>query len=242
MARVRNVYVTNVNVDFLSRHKLIAWVNKYLETDYKKVEELCSGSAYCRLMDILFPDSVPMNKVKLYTDDKKDYMQNFKILQSCFLKLSVNKTVPIERLISGGFRENHTFLQWFKLFFDLNYNAINQVSTPKSSRVEEVGGRSKAKSARPATSRQANNIQTLHKQISNQEEVIEGLTVERDFYFEKLKSIEDLCRLNEKVPLTKDIFKVLYACKEGFAIYDDVDSYMEEINPCRKNKNASCKL
>src|SRR5690348_11179694 len=46
-----NVYATNVTADNLSRHDMIQWVNSCLESSFSKIEELCSGAAYCHFMD-----------------------------------------------------------------------------------------------------------------------------------------------------------------------------------------------
>ena len=50
-----NVYNTSVTTENLSRHDMLAWVNDCLQTKYVKIEEMCSGSAYCQFMDMLFP-------------------------------------------------------------------------------------------------------------------------------------------------------------------------------------------
>jgi len=50
-----NVYSTNVTSDNLSRHDMLAWVNDTLSASFTKIEELCSGAAYCQFMDMLFP-------------------------------------------------------------------------------------------------------------------------------------------------------------------------------------------
>ena len=45
-----NVYSTSVTSDNLSRHDILAWVNSCLQTNYIKIEELCSGNhhnIYC---------------------------------------------------------------------------------------------------------------------------------------------------------------------------------------------------
>ena len=47
-----NTSVTTLN---LSRHELLSWVNCCLGSDLTRIEQLCSGAAYCQLMDILFP-------------------------------------------------------------------------------------------------------------------------------------------------------------------------------------------
>ena len=33
-----------------------------------------------------------------------------------------DRVIPIDRLIKGRFQDNFEFLQWFKKFFDANYN------------------------------------------------------------------------------------------------------------------------
>lgn len=42
-------------------------------------------------MDMLFPGSVPMKRVKFRTNLEHEYIQNFKILQAAFKKMSVDK-------------------------------------------------------------------------------------------------------------------------------------------------------
>jgi len=50
-----NVYSTNVTTENLSRHDMLAWVNDCLQSQFSKIEELCTGAAYCQFMDMLFP-------------------------------------------------------------------------------------------------------------------------------------------------------------------------------------------
>jgi len=117
-----NVYSTNVTTDNLSRHDMLAWVNDCLQSQFAKIEELCTGAAYCQFMDMLFPGSVPLKRVKFRTNLEHEYIQNFKILQAAFKKMAVDKIVPIDKLVKGRFQDNFEFLQWFKKFFDANYN------------------------------------------------------------------------------------------------------------------------
>uniref|UniRef100_S4PYI2 Microtubule-associated protein RP/EB family member 3 n=1 Tax=Pararge aegeria TaxID=116150 RepID=S4PYI2_9NEOP len=116
-----NVYSTNVTSENLSRHDMLTWVNDCLQSNFAKIEELCTGAAYCQFMDMLFPGSVPMKRIKFKTNLEHEYIQNFKILQAGFKKMSVDKIVPIDRLVKGRFQDNFEFLQWFKKFFDANY-------------------------------------------------------------------------------------------------------------------------
>jgi len=116
-----NVYATSVTTDNLSRHDMLAWVNESLQTRFAKIEEMCSGAAYCQFMDMLFPGSVQVKKVKFNTKLEHEYLNNFKVLQTAFKKMSVDKIVPVDRLVKGKFQDNFEFLQWFKKFFDANY-------------------------------------------------------------------------------------------------------------------------
>merc|ERR1719433_1722032 len=71
---------------------------------------------------MLFPGSIPMKKVKFSTKLEHEYIQNFKILQAAFKKMNVDKIVPVDKLIKGRFQDNFEFVQWFKKFFDANYD------------------------------------------------------------------------------------------------------------------------
>uniref|UniRef100_A0A0K8TN01 Putative microtubule-binding protein involved in cell cycle control n=1 Tax=Tabanus bromius TaxID=304241 RepID=A0A0K8TN01_TABBR len=117
-----NVYSTNVTTENLSRHEMLSWVNDCLQAQFTKIEELCTGAAYCQFMDMLFPGSVQMKRVKFRTNLEHEYIQNFKILQASFKKMNVDKIIPIDKLIKGRFQDNFEFLQWFKKFFDANYD------------------------------------------------------------------------------------------------------------------------
>ncbi|XP_014365879.1 microtubule-associated protein RP/EB family member 1 isoform X1 [Papilio machaon] len=119
-----NVYSTNVTSENLSRHDMLAWVNDCLQSNFAKIEELCTGAAYCQFMDMLFPGSVPIKRIKFKTNLEHEYIQNFKILQAAFKKMGVDKIVPIDKLVKGRFQDNFEFLQWFKKFFDANYGGM----------------------------------------------------------------------------------------------------------------------
>ena len=73
-------------------------------------------------MDMLFPGSIILKKVKFRTQLEHEYIQNFKLLQAAFKKVGCDKEVLINRLVKGRFQDNFEFLQWFKKFFDANYD------------------------------------------------------------------------------------------------------------------------
>jgi len=117
-----NVFATSSTADNLSRHDLLSWINCSLNAKFCKVEELCSGAPYCQFMDMLFPGSIQLKKVKFNTNLEHEYISNYKTLQASFKRMSVDKIVPVDKLIKGKFQDNFEFLQWFKKFFDANYD------------------------------------------------------------------------------------------------------------------------
>merc|ERR1719328_226615 len=70
---------------------------------------------------MLFPGSVPLKRIKFRTKLEHECIQNFKILQGGFKKMAVDKIVLVDKLVKGRFQDNFEFLQWFKRFFDANY-------------------------------------------------------------------------------------------------------------------------
>uniref|UniRef100_A0A3Q4GKU7 Microtubule-associated protein RP/EB family member 1 n=1 Tax=Neolamprologus brichardi TaxID=32507 RepID=A0A3Q4GKU7_NEOBR len=117
-----NVYSTSVTSDNLSRHDMLVWINESLQMNLTKIEMLCSGAAYCQFMDMLFPNSVPLKKVKFGAKLEHEYIHNFKLLQVAFKKMAVDKIIPVDKLVKGKFQDNFEFVQWFKKFFDANYD------------------------------------------------------------------------------------------------------------------------
>jgi len=116
-----NVALTSATSDNLSRHDMIQWINSSLGFQLKKIEELCSGAVYCQFMDMLFPGSTRLKQVKFGAKHEHEFIHNFKALQNSFKKMGVDKVIPVERLIKGRFQDNFEFVQWFKKFFDANY-------------------------------------------------------------------------------------------------------------------------
>ncbi|KAM6948941.1 microtubule-associated protein RP/EB family member 2 isoform 2-T2 [Aplochiton taeniatus] len=117
-----NVYSTSITQETMSRHDITAWVNDILSLNYTKVEQLSSGAAYCQFMDLLFPGCIGLKKVKFQAKLEHEYIHNFKVLQASFKRVNVDKIIPVEKLVKGRFQDNLDFIQWFKKFFDANYD------------------------------------------------------------------------------------------------------------------------
>ncbi|XP_053185937.1 microtubule-associated protein RP/EB family member 2 isoform X2 [Scomber japonicus] len=117
-----NVYSTSITQETMSRHDITAWVNDIVCLNYTKVEQLSSGAAYCQFMDLLFPGCISLKKVKFQAKLEHEYIHNFKLLQASFKRMNVDKIIPVEKLVKGRFQDNLDFIQWFKKFFDANYD------------------------------------------------------------------------------------------------------------------------
>lgn len=119
----------------VSKSVLLAWLNEFFELNYKKVEECATGAVYCQICDCLF-SKVPMGRVDWGAKSEYAYVQNFKIAQKCFSENSIQKSIPIEKLVKAKFQDNLEFLQWIKHFFDCKYNGADY---------DAVGRRAKGK-------------------------------------------------------------------------------------------------
>jgi RP/EB family microtubule-associated protein len=61
-----------------------------------------------------------MNKLNWSATQDFEYVSNYKILQSCFTKLHIDRFIDVDRLISGKYMDNLEFMQWFKRYYELN--------------------------------------------------------------------------------------------------------------------------
>lgn len=148
-----NVYNTVVTAGALSRNDYLVWINESLAMNFTKIEQLCSGAVYCQFMDMLFPGTLPIKKVKFTSKLETDYISNFKLLQNSFNKSGVDKVVPIEKLVKGKYMENFEFVQWFKKFFDANYSGEMDYDPVEARGGIEVGEKPKGLGAAKPTSR-----------------------------------------------------------------------------------------
>ena len=113
-----------------SRQELVSWVNYTLNLTISKVEQCGTGAVYCQLFDSIHLD-VPMGKVKFDVNTEYQYLNNFKILQSCFTRHRIDRSVPVERLVKCRFQDNLEFLQWFKRYWDTNYDGHEYDATAR---------------------------------------------------------------------------------------------------------------
>ncbi|XP_069382324.1 uncharacterized protein [Paralichthys olivaceus] len=170
------------NVHSYNRYELLAWLNDTLQTCFTKVEQVCTGAAYCQLMDLLFPGSLDLSRVRFQSNNQVDSIHNYSLLQAAFRRTGVVRYVPIEALMKRNPTVALTFLQWFKLFFNENnkgreYHAL-----------EARGGQSMA----PADSDDVSK--TLHQKL----EIILKMEARKE------KPRDDLNRTAEMVVVISD--------------------------------------
>ena len=60
-----------------------------------------------------------MSKLNWAAKQDFEYVNNYKILQTAFAKLSVDRHVDVDRLIRGRYQDNLEFMQWFKRFYEM---------------------------------------------------------------------------------------------------------------------------
>lgn len=75
----------------LGRFELLQWVNKFLEMDYAKIENLSDGIAYIQIFDALYPGQVPLDTVNFTAKTKPDFERNLHIFQRVFKLCKVRK-------------------------------------------------------------------------------------------------------------------------------------------------------
>ena len=245
-----NVYSTSVTTDNLSRHDMLAWVNQSLDANFSKIEEMCTGAAYCQFMDMLFPNSIPLKKVKLKTNLEHEYIHNFKILQGGFKKMNVDKVskadepfifqlsvsqyrgenlqiIPVDRLIKGRFQDNFEFIQWFKKFFDANWDG-SEYDAYDARGGAEIGRGLGTGSGAPSTRRSGMPTATSRSQPS-QRNGKGDLGQGRDDNYTTSHS-RSFCWLVSRVTLS---LTSLYHTQQGMSILVSLWPNIDSVSPYR---------
>ncbi|XP_055021863.1 microtubule-associated protein RP/EB family member 1-like [Boleophthalmus pectinirostris] len=220
-----NVFSTSVTTENLSRHDMLEWINMSLQMNLTNIEQLCTGAVYCQFVDMLFENCIALKKVNFTTKLEHESIQNFKLLQAAFKKCGIDKNIPVDKLVKGKFQDNFEFVQWFKKFFDANYGG-QEYDAVAARRGQNLGapklpvakGASKKPGSRKPTA-ESQEQQELLAEISQFKADIPFLEMEINFYFNKLKTIETLCKEHgEDDPVLTNIIDVLYKTEEGFII------------------------
>merc|ERR1711981_1404829 len=84
---------------FVSKGEIISWINKTLNVNLVKIEQTAPGHIACQIMDILYPNIVPMSKINWKAKHDYEYIQNYKILQNVFIKVNLKKYIEVDKLV-----------------------------------------------------------------------------------------------------------------------------------------------
>eukprot|EP01024_Parvocaulis_polyphysoides_P059023 TRINITY_DN6372_c1_g6_i2.p1 TRINITY_DN6372_c1_g6~~TRINITY_DN6372_c1_g6_i2.p1 ORF type:complete len:302 (-),score=35.94 TRINITY_DN6372_c1_g6_i2:200-1105(-) len=132
---------------YVGRLELLQWINQSLALNINKIEQTASGAIACQLLDQLHPGIVPIQKVDFNCKNEYEYITNWKVLQSAFNKLNIDKEIDINKLVKGRPLDNMEFLQWFKHYYDTQlaisgiqeYDPIGRREQSKSGNLRESG-------------------------------------------------------------------------------------------------------
>jgi hypothetical protein len=169
---------------FVSKSKLLEWVNRLLvDANVRKVEDCANGAAYCRIIEKLFPGRLNLKKINNAAKHDYEFIGNYKLLQKAFDDCGIKKHIEVDKLIRGKFQDNLEFLQWLKSFFE-----------SKRPSAEEAPPRRRHSSGSPVM-QQRRSLKKLETPS------LEVLQRERDFFLNKLQNIENLTNdiLNAKI-------------------------------------------
>lgn len=274
---------------FIGRTELLEWLNKTLGLHYKKVEDAANGAAFCQIVDMIHPGTVPLARLNFNASLPHECMENLKILQEVFTKNGITAIVDVESLSKGRYVAALNVLQFLYQYTKSmssnidkqNYDPVERrhiyhlpehPAQPGKQQYENKGNmaiikaettrgvpildkslkkkkkdesylnstNSNAKSALYSESAAQSKdliINELKKKIVNLtkankslKEDYELMTQERDFYYDKLRKVEDFCQDNEQEISYKKILDILYETDEaqGFVAPDDAQSIGEE--------------
>ena len=204
---------------FVPRTELLSWVNTFLKLNVQKVEHLCTGAAYCQIVDSCYPGAVQMHKVNWKAKYDYEYVANYKLLQSAFAKAGVQKHVEVERLIKGKYQDNLEFLQWIKHFHDLNfsgnYDPVERRKGAEDSRSKKPPRRTPVLSEKNTPTKTRPEAKPSHE-LEELRVTADALEKERDFYFSKLRDIELAVQSypHQTDALVQLVQKILYAAED----------------------------
>ena len=88
----------------------------------------------------MYPGQVPLHRVNWIANKSFEYVGNYKILQTAFTKLKIDRHIDVDRLISGRAMDNLEFMQWFKRYFELQVGVRGSEYDPTAARSRGKGG------------------------------------------------------------------------------------------------------
>jgi len=167
---------------------------------------------------------VPLWKVDFNAGPEYELVQNYKVLQDCFNKLSIEKDIDVPKIIKGRPLDSLEFMQWFKGYFDKithgnpipDYDPTGRRMECKTGDYRPRTGASKGKGGAAGVAAGASFNGTSRVRSPLKDEAtkrIEALAKEKEFYFQKLRDIELLCQTPgvADLPVMRKVEEILYA-------------------------------
>lgn len=126
---------------FVGRKELLDFFNNLLDLNFQKIEQTASGAMACQICDIIFPGSIPMQKINWSAKSDYEFIQNYKLLQNAFDKHNVARHVDVPKLIRAKYQDNLEFCQWLKAFYDQTGSNQSEAYDPLAARCKGKGGK-----------------------------------------------------------------------------------------------------
>ena len=113
----------------LGRSELLSWLNKIVESEYLKVEDLSDGVGFCQILEAFFKNiSHELNTLKLNSiNDIEQKQKNLSTFNIILGKAGCPRQIDPIKMSKGIFSFNLEFLQYL---FDFLYKTFGSV-TPK---------------------------------------------------------------------------------------------------------------
>jgi RP/EB family microtubule-associated protein len=259
------------------RSELISWVNRLLSLKYKRIEDVSNGAAFCQLVDVVHPNTVPLARVNFRAKLPHESMENLKILQETFTKNNILEPVDVSACSRGHYTATLHLLQYLHQYITMSgcSTGYDGPARRRHFHCTDPDGRPPPKGPGLATS--VKGVPVLNKSLKlslrathgdaapslapgspdvpagegsgpsvgelqkavtslkkgNQKlkEEVDLMTQERDFYYEKLRKVEDFCQDNERPgdDTYQKILDILYETDSanGFVAPDDCDEEEE---------------
>ncbi|KXZ48375.1 hypothetical protein GPECTOR_28g782 [Gonium pectorale] len=79
---------------YAGKSELLDWVNRLLDLNLVRLEQLTSGAVYCQILDAFYASAVAIQKVNFLAREEYEILPNYKVLQAAFNALGFTK-VPV---------------------------------------------------------------------------------------------------------------------------------------------------
>ena len=126
---------------FRSRTEILDFFNSTLDMSLTKIEQTATGAVHCQLLSMMFPRSVPMNRVSWEARSQHEYAGNYKLLQAAFDRNRIQRHIDVDKLIQAKYMDNMEFCQWIYAFCQQMGRDVPEGYDPVAARARGKGGK-----------------------------------------------------------------------------------------------------